>query len=90
MMIAETRRLIDRLPDQVSGSTGKTHGWAELRIADENDLPVEAGTVGHILLRSRVTTICMYRFSGSGTLNSPMPGLPKRPWLSVNDRGPEA
>lgn len=41
----------NRLSDYCPGSNGKTHGWAELRIGDENDQPVVPGKVGEILLR---------------------------------------
>ena len=33
------------------GSNGRPHGWVEIRIADEHDLPVAPGVVGQILLR---------------------------------------
>lgn len=41
----------NRLSDYCPGSNGRTYGWAELRIADENDEPVPTGTTGEILLR---------------------------------------
>lgn len=34
-----------------AGSNGRPHGWVEIRIADEHDLPVAPGVVGQILLR---------------------------------------
>lgn len=41
----------NRLDSHAPGSNGKPHGWVELRIVDEHDLPVAAGESGQILLR---------------------------------------
>lgn len=74
----------DRLPDQTFGSTGRTHGWAELRIADELDLPVPAGEVGHILLRPTYPHMFM-----TGYHNNPTKTLEtfRNLWLHTGDLG---
>jgi crotonobetaine/carnitine-CoA ligase len=74
----------DRLPDQVPGSNGKTHGWAELRIADGNDLPVATGTVGQILLRPTLPHMFML-----GYHNNPEKTLQsfRNLWLQTGDLG---
>src|SRR5690606_33708315 len=43
----------ERVDDRRSGSSGRTHGWAEVMIVDDSDLPVPTGQVGEILLRPR-------------------------------------
>jgi carnitine-CoA ligase len=43
--------LCSELVDDLRGSAGRAHGWAEIRIADEQDRPVPAGQVGQILVR---------------------------------------
>jgi crotonobetaine/carnitine-CoA ligase len=41
----------NRLSDYAPGSNGRPYGWTEVRIADENDVELPAGTEGHVLLR---------------------------------------
>jgi carnitine-CoA ligase len=41
----------NRLSDYTTRSNGKTHGWYEMCVADENGIPVGAGESGQILLR---------------------------------------
>jgi crotonobetaine/carnitine-CoA ligase len=41
----------ERLDDQHTGSCGRTHGWADVRIVDEDEMPVPTGETGQILLR---------------------------------------
>jgi len=41
----------NRLGSRCPGSNGKAYGWVDLRIADENDLPLSAGETGELLLR---------------------------------------
>ena len=74
----------DRLPDQTWGSTGKPHGWAELRLADENDLPVAPGSVGQILLRPTFPHMFML-----GYHNNPAKTLQsfRNLWLHTGDLG---
>tara|TARA_A100001037_G_C15136349_1_gene631366 strand:- start:801 stop:2381 length:1581 start_codon:yes stop_codon:yes gene_type:complete len=41
----------ERLDDLHTNSCGTTRGWADIRIVDENDVPVPTGEHGQILLR---------------------------------------
>ena len=41
----------ERLDDKTEDSCGKTYGWADISIVDENDCPVPIGEQGQILLR---------------------------------------
>ncbi|MCH1512890.1 MAG: AMP-binding protein [Acidimicrobiales bacterium] len=41
----------ERLNDKTADSCGKTYGWADISIVDENDCPVPTGEQGQILLR---------------------------------------
>ena len=41
----------DRTIKHRRATCGKTYGWADIRIADENDMPVPSGESGQILLR---------------------------------------
>ena len=76
----------DRLPTQTPGpgSTGKTHGWAELRIANQDDLPVATGNVGQILLRPTFPHMFML-----GYHNNPAKTLEsfRNLWLHTGDLG---
>jgi len=74
----------DRLPNQAIGSTGKTYGWADLRIADDHDLPVATGEVGQILLRPTYPHMFMlgYHNNPGKTLQSF-----RNLWLHTGDLG---
>ena len=41
----------ERIDDKTEDSCGKTYGWADISIVDENDCPVPVGEQGQILLR---------------------------------------
>ena len=41
----------ERIDDKTEDSCGKTYGWADISIVDENDCPVPTGEQGQILLR---------------------------------------
>jgi crotonobetaine/carnitine-CoA ligase len=41
----------ERVDDRTDGTCGKTYGWGEVRIADDDDMPVPTGETGQILLR---------------------------------------
>jgi crotonobetaine/carnitine-CoA ligase len=41
----------NRLSDYTAGSNGNSHGWYEMRVADENEIPVAPGVSGQIFLR---------------------------------------
>jgi len=41
----------ERLDDRREGSCGRTHGWADVRIVDDNETPLAPGETGQILLR---------------------------------------
>ncbi|MGF7161565.1 crotonobetaine/carnitine-CoA ligase [Rhodoligotrophos appendicifer] len=74
----------NRLDDPMEGSTGKTHGWAELRIGDQDDLPVQSGETGQILLRPTHPHMFMLRYH-----NSPDKTLEsfRNLWLQTGDLG---
>jgi len=54
--------LSERLDDRRDGSCGKAHGWAEVRIVDEEDNPVPQGQQGQIVLRPSVMNSCMIEY----------------------------
>ena len=74
----------NRLPDPVPNSNGRTHGWAEIRIGDENDLPLPPGEIGEILLRGTYP----HMFS-QGYHNAPEQTLKsmRNLWLHTGDLG---
>ena len=52
----------ERVHDRRAGSCGRTHGWADVCIVDQDDNPVPAGTPGQILLRPKVPNTAMIRY----------------------------
>jgi crotonobetaine/carnitine-CoA ligase len=52
----------ERIDERTEGSCGKTYGWAEIRIADEDDLPVATGETGQILLRPNAPNCFMLEY----------------------------
>jgi crotonobetaine/carnitine-CoA ligase len=52
----------ERLDDRNTGSCGTTRGWADIRIVDENDMPVATGESGQILLRPTEPNCCMLEY----------------------------
>jgi len=52
----------ERLHDKTADSCGKTYGWADICIADENDSPVPNGEQGQILLRPTATNTMMLEY----------------------------
>ena len=74
----------NRLPDRVPNSNGRAHGWAEIRIADDDDLPLPAGEVGEILLRPTYP-----HMFGQGYHNAPEQSLKaiRNLWLHTGDLG---
>ena len=74
----------NRLGDDRQGSNGRTHGWAELRIADEHDTELPAGEVGEILLRPTYPDMFM-----AGYWNNPAKTLEtfRNLWLHTGDLG---
>jgi carnitine-CoA ligase len=48
--------------DRRPGSSGRPHGWAEICIVDEDDMPVAAGRQGQILLRPAALNTVMTRY----------------------------
>jgi crotonobetaine/carnitine-CoA ligase len=74
----------NRLPDPVPNSNGRAHGWAEIRIADEDDLPLPEGDVGEILLRPTYP----HMFT-QGYHNAPEQSLTalRNLWLHTGDLG---
>jgi crotonobetaine/carnitine-CoA ligase len=48
----------ERIHDKTKDSCGKTYGWADILIVDDNEMPVPTGQKGQILLRP-VDTNCM-------------------------------
>ena len=74
----------NRLPDRVPGSNGRAYGWAEVRVADDDDLPLPAGVVGEILLRPTYP----HMFS-QGYHNAPEQSLKamRNLWLHTGDTG---
>ncbi len=74
----------NRLGDHVPNSNGKAHGWAEMRIGDDDDLPLPAGAVGEILLRPTYPHMFM-----QGYHNAPEQTLQtmRNFWLHTGDLG---
>jgi len=74
----------NRLHDYAEGSNGKTHGWAELAIFDDNDQPVPPDTVGEIVLRPTVAGMFM-----KGYCNNPERTLEcyRNLWFHTDDLG---
>jgi crotonobetaine/carnitine-CoA ligase len=52
----------ERLHDKTSNSCGKTYGWADICIVDENESPVADGEPGQILLRPTSTNCFMLEY----------------------------
>lgn len=52
----------ERLHDKTKDSCGKTYGWAEICIVDENETPVPRGQKGQILLRPTATNCFMLEY----------------------------
>ena len=52
----------ERLDDKDTGSCGTTGGWADIRIVDEQDMPVATGESGQILLRPTEPNCCMLEY----------------------------
>jgi len=74
----------ERLNDKTEGTCGKTYGWAEIAIADDNDCPVETGQTGQILLRPAGTNCFMLEY-----LNKPKETVAawKNLWYHSGDIG---
>lgn len=74
----------NRLPNPVPNSNGRAHGWAELRIADDDDMPLPAGEVGQILLRPTYP-----HMFGQGYHNAPEASMHaiRNLWLHTGDLG---
>ena len=56
----------ERIDDRRSPSAGRTHGWADVSIVDDQDFPVPSGVVGQILLRPRSPNSSMIRYINKG------------------------
>jgi crotonobetaine/carnitine-CoA ligase len=52
----------ERSDDRRPGSSGRPHGWADIRIVDADDEPVPAGEQGQIVLRPTVFNSCMVEY----------------------------
>ena len=52
----------ERLQDKTANTCGKTYGWADICIADENDCPVPTAQQGQILLRPTATNTMMLEY----------------------------
>ena len=52
----------ERLHDKTKDSCGKTYGWADICIVDENESPVPANQKGQILLRPTATNTMMLEY----------------------------
>ncbi|MGI9642606.1 MAG: AMP-binding protein [Acidimicrobiia bacterium] len=52
----------ERIDDKTIDSCGKTYGWADIAIVDENDCPVPTGQQGQILLRPTGTNCFMLEY----------------------------
>jgi len=52
----------ERLHDKTKDSCGKTYGWADICIVDENDMPVPTGQKGQILFRPTATNCFMLEY----------------------------
>jgi len=74
----------ERLDDKTEDSCGKTHGWAEICIVDDNDSQVEQGQQGQILLRPTATNCFMLEY-----INKPQETIAawKNLWYHTGDIG---
>jgi len=52
----------ERMSDRRAGSCGRTHGWADVCIVDQEDNPAPAGQPGQILLRPKALNTSMMRY----------------------------
>jgi len=52
----------ERPSDRRAGSSGRTHGWADICIVDQADNPMPPGSQGQILLRPHVMNSTMLRY----------------------------
>jgi carnitine-CoA ligase len=52
----------ERSDDRRPSSSGRPHGWADIRIVDEDDGPVAVGEEGQILLRPTAFNSCMVEY----------------------------
>lgn len=59
-----TAARVDDPTPGTGGSNGKSHGWAEIMIADQHDMPLPAGQVGRILLRPTFPNMFMSHYHG--------------------------
>jgi crotonobetaine/carnitine-CoA ligase len=74
----------NRLDSYAPGANGKPHGWVDIRIVDDDDLPVDTGVIGQILLRPLFPHLGMigYHNAQAKTLES-LRDL----WLHTGDLG---
>lgn len=52
----------ERTFDRRDGSCGRPHGWAEIRVVDEDDHPLPPNTTGQLILRPSVPNTYMMRY----------------------------
>ena len=52
----------ERMHDRRAGSCGRTHGWADVCIVDQEDNPAPVGQPGQILLRPKALNTSMMRY----------------------------
>lgn len=52
----------ERVDDRRTGSCGRPHGWAEIKVVDKDDNPVPANTTGHLILRPQVLNTYMIEY----------------------------
>jgi len=74
----------ERLHDKTADTCGKTYGWADICIADENDSPVRTGEQGQILLRPTATNTMMLEY-----INKPIETIAawRNLWYHTGDIG---
>lgn len=74
----------ERLHDKTANTCGKTYGWADICIADENDCPVSSGQQGQILLRPTATNTMMLEY-----INKPVETIAawRNLWYHTGDIG---
>lgn len=74
----------ERLHDKTADTCGKTYGWADICIADENDVPVPTGEQGQILLRPTATNTMMLEY-----INKPVETIAawRNLWYHTGDIG---
>lgn len=74
----------ERLEDRREGSCGRTHGWADIRIVDDSELPLAAGQTGQILLRPNEPNCFMLEY-----INKPMETIEawRNLWYHTGDEG---